>query len=85
MKMKITFDKSTRRFILATFGKTVDKDEYVVEKDKPTQKVLTADGQEIKVKEFAGIRRGSEVFIKSDLTSLIKFADGLANFNGLSN
>jgi len=71
----ITFDKSAKNEILDMFNKTTDQDGYVVEKDNPTHRVLSIDGEEIKIEKFAGITKGSEVFIKSDLLSLIHLAD----------
>jgi len=70
----ITFDKSLSEEILAAFDKTVDEERLVVEKSNTKQKVLTPCGEEIFVDEFAGIVPGSEVFIKSDLISLMNFS-----------
>lgn len=74
----ITFNKSARKFILDTFGKIVGKEGYVVEKSNPTQRVLTQDGEEIYIEEFGGVRGGSEIYIKSDLMSLIQLCDALS-------
>ncbi len=74
MKCDVIFDKSLSKEILSTFGKEVNKDEVIVEKSNPSQAVLTPTGEEINIDEFAGITRGSEVFIKSDLISLIDFS-----------
>lgn len=71
----IEFDTSAKNDILAFSNKSIDAEGYVVEKDNPTQKVLAIDGEEIKIDKFAGITKGSEVFIKSDLPSLIRLAD----------
>jgi len=73
----ITFDKSAKEFILKTFNKISDSEGYIVEKDNPNQRVLASDGEEIKMEEFAGIKKGSEKIIKSDLVSLIKLSDEL--------
>ena len=73
----ITFDNSVKPDILDFFGKMVDDNGYIVEKGNASQKILTPDGDELKIEEFAGIKRGSEVFIKSDLMSLINLADKL--------
>lgn len=73
----ITFDDSAKAFILETFDKEVDSEGYIVEKNNPKQKVLTRHGEEIKLEDFAGIVKGSEVFVKSDLVSLIELADAL--------
>lgn len=78
-KATITFgsDIETKRFILDVFGKGIDADGYVVEKANPTEKVLTPDGEEVSVADFAGVHKGSLVFVKSDLVSTIQMADRL--------
>jgi len=73
----ITFDKSAKKFILKAFGKGVNEEKYLVELDNPNQKVLTPDGESLKLENFAGIKKGSEVFIKSDIISLAKMAGDL--------
>jgi len=74
MKKTITFDKGLRKDILNIFSKTTDDEGLIVEKSDKKQKILTPEGDEINIKEFAGITSGSEVFIKSDLISLIDFS-----------
>ncbi len=66
----ITFEKSAKKEILSFFDKTVDEEEYIVETEDTTQRVITPDGEEVPLEEFAGITKGSEIFIKSDLPSL---------------
>jgi hypothetical protein len=73
MKNVITFDKSLKKDILSVFGKEVDGEGFVIEADTK-QRVLSPDGEEVAMKEFAGVSKGSEVFIKSDLFSLINFS-----------
>lgn len=72
-KQIITFDSSLKKEILSVFDKDVDKDGYIIEK-ATGDRVITPEGDEIKLEEFAGISKGSEVFIKSDITSLIKYS-----------
>lgn len=76
---KITFDKSANEFILEAFGKTLDEGGFIVEKLDKNQKVLTRDAQEIHIDQFAGVRKGSEIFIKSDLPSIIELSDDLTS------
>jgi hypothetical protein len=71
----ITFDFESKRKILSFFGKTIDEDGYLIEEDNPDQRVITPDGDDITLDEFAGIRKGSEIYIKSDLPSLIELID----------
>jgi len=73
MSIRITFDDSARAFILDTFGKA-DRTGFVVEKKKTDQKVLTPRGEEIPLRDFAGMREGSVIFVKSDIVSLIEAA-----------
>ena len=69
----ITFDKQFKSEILKAFDKTIKEDKIIVETStgKP---VLTVNGETITSKEFAGIKKGSEIFIKNDITFLIEFA-----------
>lgn len=77
MKIDLVFDPSARNFVLEAFGKIIDAEGYLVERDKPSQRVLTRDGQEIRCEEFAGVLKGSEIYLKSDLVSLIDLCDSL--------
>jgi hypothetical protein len=72
----IVFDKSARSFVLEAFDKTTDDEGYIVEKNT-TNRVIATDGTNVKEDRFAGIRKGSEVYIKSDLISLIELCDDL--------
>ncbi|MEK7078656.1 MAG: hypothetical protein AAB929_01170 [Patescibacteria group bacterium] len=72
----ITFDRSAKNFILDTFDKKVDGDGYIVEKST-NNKVIANDAQEIKVTQFGGIKKGSEIYIKSDIISVIRLLDSL--------
>jgi len=76
MSFRVTFDASARAFILDAFGKC-EHAGFVVEKSCPSEKVLTPRGEEIPLKEFAGIRKGSAVFVKSDIVSLIEAAKAI--------
>jgi len=71
----ITFDAASKQEILSFFGKKMDDEGYIIEADNPTQRVITPDGENITLEEFAGIRKGSEIYIKSDLPSLIELID----------
>ena len=73
----ITFDESAKEDILSYFDKTIGHDQYIVEKGDTTKKVITPDGEDMVLRDFAGIRKGSEIFIKSDLPSLIHLLDQL--------
>jgi hypothetical protein len=76
-QFRVTFDPSAADFVLDLFDKVVANDGYIVEKSRPDQRVLTPSGEEISHEEFAGVRRGSDLFIKSDIASLIEASDHL--------
>ena len=74
--MRIVFEKGLRDFVLDAFDKTA-KDGFVVEKSNPEQKVLTPRGEEIPLKQFAGVRKGSVIFVKNDIVSLVEAAESM--------
>lgn len=71
---KITFDESAKKDILNFLGKDTNDEGFIVEKDNPGQKVLTIEGEEIHINELGGIKKGSELFIKNDLVSLMRLS-----------
>ena len=74
---ELTFNETAKKDLLDLFGKSVDKEGFIIEKEKPEQRVLTPKGEEIHITEWGGIVRGSEEFIKSDAFSLIELAKKL--------
>ncbi len=73
----ITFSNEAKGDILELYGKTVDEEGFIVEKENEVQRVLTPKGEEIRIDEWAGIMKGSEAFVKSDIFSLIELAKKL--------
>lgn len=71
----ITFDEASKQSLLRIMNKVVDSQGFIVEKENPSERVLTKDGEEIKLEEFAGVRKGSEVFIKNDINSILELAE----------
>ncbi|MFH1365585.1 MAG: hypothetical protein ABIH28_03310 [archaeon] len=71
----ILFDEQSKETLLEIMKKSVDSEGFIVEKDNPTERVLTKDGEEIKLEEFAGVRKGSEIFIKNDINSILELAE----------
>lgn len=76
-RFAITFDEELAPDILSAFGKSIDKDGYIVE-SSTGEKVPSKDGSEVKLAEFGGIIKGSEIFLKSDIASLINFVESRA-------
>jgi hypothetical protein len=78
MNIQVTYDASARDFVLDAFGKSV-KNGFVVEKSNPNQRVITPRGEEIPVEKFAGVRKGSAIFVKSDIVSLVETAKAISS------
>lgn len=72
----LVFDDSTKRIILQVFGKSIDDQGYIFDL-KTKQRVLSPEGNEVLASDFAGLRKGSEIFITKDLPSLIQYTEDL--------
>lgn len=77
MSKIITFDKSAKTEILNSFNMIVNQDGYIVEKDNPQKIAISPEGDPLELKNFAGIMKGSLVFMRSDINSLINLSDTL--------
>lgn len=75
---QISFHKTLKPQILQAFNKKVDKNSYILDENSK-ERVLTHEGEEIQVKEFGGILKGSLIFVKSDLMSLVSYLTGKDN------
>lgn len=73
----ITFGKSSLNFVLQLLDKSVDVDGYLVENQNKNQRVITPDGEYVKSDEIGVVRPGSQIFIKKDIGSLVKYASDL--------
>ncbi len=60
----ITFDAGLKLEILSCFNKTVDDSGYIVECDDPGQRVLTPNGEDVALDEFAGIKKALKFLSK---------------------
>jgi hypothetical protein len=72
---KLLFTQKTIPLILEAFGKSINDDGLIIEK-ATGEPVLTPEGEEMQAANFGGIKKGSEIFIKDDLFSIIKLAEG---------
>lgn len=72
--LRVTFDKRLKREILSAFGKQVASDGYLTD-SKSGKHVLASDGEHILFDDFGGIIKGSWIYLKSDILSLIQYVD----------
>ena len=75
MTPKFIFNKSAKSYILKLLNKKV-KDGIIVDADTE-EPVISQDGEVIRLEEFAGVKKGSEIYIKNDVVSLIKLYDSI--------
>ena len=73
MSKIITFEKNTKEDILDLFDCAVDADGYIIEKQSG-QKVPSSDGEPLELKDFVGLKKGSLVFIRTGINSVIELA-----------
>lgn len=71
---KILFAPKALTFILEAFGKSINEDGLII--DASGEPVLTPEGEEIEASKFCGLKKGSLIFIKDDLYSIMKLAEG---------
>lgn len=76
--MKITYDKALTNIVLDAFDKTINDEGSLVEKSDNTQKVMTRDGSEVNLSNFGGVKKGSEIFVSSNLVSMMDLCRYLA-------
>jgi len=65
-------NKLIKEFILDALGKKVGAGGFILD-SQTNERVLTFNKEEVKVKEFGGIRKGSEIIFKSDIGSVIDY------------
>lgn len=72
---KLLFTHKAMPLILEAFGKSVNEDGLIIE-SSTGEPVLTPEGEVIPASNFGGLKKGSEIFIKDDLLSIINLAEG---------
>lgn len=71
---KLLFSPKALPFLLEAFGKSINADGLIV--DSNGEPVLTPEGEEIEASKFCGLKKGSLIFIKDDLYSIMNLVEG---------
>lgn len=71
----IVFEKSAIEFILEALNKGTDSEGFIIDKANNNKRVPSLDGTDIISEDFAGVVKGSEIYIKSDIVSLVEASD----------
>jgi hypothetical protein len=71
----IVYDHRLKKEVLGLFGKELNSNGYIIQKNTKELVLAKNDVLPIHIDNFAGIEKGSEVFIRSDITSLIEYVE----------
>ncbi len=71
---KMLFTPKALHLILEAFGNSINEDGFII--DKNGEPVFTPEGEEIEASNFCGLKKGSLIFIKDDLHSIMNLAEG---------
>jgi hypothetical protein len=74
-KKRIIFTRSSLPLILKAFGKEANEAGIIVD-SQTKEPIHTPEGDEITKDSFGGITKGSVIFLKKDLLTAIKLAEG---------
>jgi hypothetical protein len=64
----LKFESGAAEFVLDAFDRDIDEDGYIVNEEG--ERETTPKNEEIRIEDFAGIEKGSELFIDDDFTSI---------------
>jgi len=70
MTTTLTFDASVAEDVIKEFGREVDDDGYIVDPETGNR-VETESGDQIHVDQFAGVEKGSIIFLDDDFNTLV--------------
>ena len=73
MPPEITFGPSATETVLEEFGKTVDEEQYIIDKETEERVESYYKGEEIHIDEFGGVIEGSVGFIKDDFAEIHEY------------
>lgn len=71
---KMLFNEQALPFILEIFGKTVNEDGFITDMNTG-EPIQTPEGDFLTKAKFGGIKKGSEIFLKDDLLTVMKLAE----------
>lgn len=72
---KMLFNEQALPFILEIFGKTINDTGFISDMNTG-EPIQTPEGDFLTKGKFGGIKKGSEIFLKDDLLTVIKLAEG---------
>ncbi|MEN8253443.1 MAG: hypothetical protein ABFQ62_03665 [Patescibacteria group bacterium] len=70
-------DIKTKKFIAGLFGNKTDKENYVI--GSKGDRVIDSDGQEILINDLGLIKKGSEIYVRDNIISMVSFYRNFIN------
>ena len=71
---KLLFTDNSLPLILEAFNKSISSDGLIVDSETG-EPILTPDHKEIEASKFGALKKGSQIFLKDDLASIIKLVE----------
>jgi len=71
---KLLFTEKAIPLILEAYGKSINDDGIIID-TKTGEPVYTKTGELIPISNFGGIKKGSEIFLKDDLGTIINLVE----------
>lgn len=75
MSPDIVFEESRVEYLLDLFDKTEDEEGYIVDPETGQRVTPPGDDQPIKTEELGVVGRGSEIFVKDEVDSIVEFVN----------
>lgn len=75
MSPNIVFEESRADYLLDLFDKTEDEEGYIVDPETDQRVTSPDDGQPIKTEELGVVGRGSEIFVRDEVDSIVEFVN----------
>jgi len=72
---RLLFTPSSIPFLLRAFGKEINEQGKIMDSETGVIE-MTPEGEELTRENFGGLKKGSVLFLKKDLLSVIKLVEG---------
>lgn len=73
-KAKILFTEEALPFILGAFGKSINENGIIID-NSTGEPISTPEGEELTRSQLGFIKKGSELFLKDDILSIINIVE----------
>lgn len=75
MSPDIVFEESRTEYLLDLFDKEEDEEGYVFDPERGERVTRSGSDHPIKTEQLGVVGRGSEIFVKDEIDSIVEFVD----------